>query len=157
MRWKISPSLPGLLGYLKYDSIWENTQLLDGFSWTKLISPENALFLHGSVSVLLGPTVLENIKNFSLISNCAFWCHFFWDSVSLHIPGCHAIHCVDYVGLELSAPPVSASQVLRLRYVQPWLSLDVILKIALGVVLAQEQTYKLMKQNKSPKCEYMWL
>jgi hypothetical protein len=40
---------------------------------------------------------------------------FFWDRVSLCIPGYPGTHCVDQAGLELRNPPASASQVLKLK------------------------------------------
>jgi hypothetical protein len=40
---------------------------------------------------------------------------FFWDRVSLCIPGCPGTHSVDQAGLKLRNPPPSASQVLGLK------------------------------------------
>jgi hypothetical protein len=40
---------------------------------------------------------------------------FFWDRVSLCIPGCPGTHFVDQAGLELRNPPASASQVLGVK------------------------------------------
>jgi hypothetical protein len=39
----------------------------------------------------------------------------FPDMVSLYSPGCPRTHFVDEAGLELTNPPASASQVLRLK------------------------------------------
>jgi hypothetical protein len=54
-----------------------------------------------------------------------FFFSFFWDRVSLCIPGCPETHFVDQAGLELRNPPASASRVLGLKAWPPRPALEI--------------------------------